>query len=70
VGTRPTIGDLTKAILEVHILDFSRDLYRRNLTVTFRKKLRDECKFSSLDELRAQIHRDFAEGRRFFGLGD
>ena len=70
VGTRPTIGDLTKAILEVHILDFNRDLYRRNLTVTFRKKLRDECKFNSLDELRTQIHRDFAEGRRFFGLGD
>jgi riboflavin kinase/FMN adenylyltransferase len=69
VGTRPTIGDLTHAILEVHILDFSRDIYRRNITVTFRKKLRDERKFGSLGELREQIGRDFAEGRAYFGLG-
>ena len=68
VGTRPTIGDLTKAILEVHIFDFQGDIYRRNITVTFCEKLREEHKFNSLDELRAQIHRDFAEGRHFFGL--
>ena len=42
VGTRPTIGDLTKAILEVHVLNFNGDLYHRNLTVTFRKKLREQ----------------------------
>ena len=70
VGTRPTIGDLTHAILEVHILDFSRDIYRRNITVTFRKKLRDERKFESLGELRQQIHSDIAEGRRYFGLAN
>jgi riboflavin kinase/FMN adenylyltransferase len=69
VGTRPTIGDLTHAILEVHILDFTGDLYRRNITVTFRKKLRDERKFASLGELREQIRRDFAEGRAYFELG-
>jgi len=69
VGTSPTLGDLTHAILEVHILDFSRDIYRRNITVTFRKKLRDERKFGSLGELREQIGRDFAEGRVYFGLG-
>lgn len=68
VGTRPTIGDLTKAILEVHILDFHGDIYGRNITVTFRQKLREECKFNSLDELRQQIERDFAEGRRYFAL--
>lgn len=70
VGTRPTIGDLTSAILEVHILDFEGDIYRRNLTVTFCEKLRDEHKFNSLEELRQQIHRDFAIGRRYFGLGE
>jgi riboflavin kinase/FMN adenylyltransferase len=70
VGTRPTIGDLTRAILEVHILDFNRDIYRRNITVTFCKKLREECKFNSLQELQLQIHRDFAIGRRFFALDE
>jgi riboflavin kinase/FMN adenylyltransferase len=66
VGTRPTIGDLIKAILEVHIFDFSGDIYHRNLTVTFRKKLRDECKFESLDALKQRIQLDIEEGRAFF----
>jgi riboflavin kinase/FMN adenylyltransferase len=68
VGTRPTIGDLTKAILEVHILDFDGDLYHRSIGVTFRSRLRDERKFASLDELKEQIHRDIAAGRDYFGL--
>ena len=69
VGTRPTIGDLTKAILEVHILDFNRDIYRRNITVTFREKLREERKFNSLQELQQQIHRDIATAQQFFNVG-
>lgn len=67
VGTRPTIGDLTKAILEVHLLDFDRDIYRRNIEVIFRKKLREERRFDSLEALTAQIQEDIAEGRRYFG---
>lgn len=66
VGTRPTIGDLTRAILEVHLLNFSDDLYHRTLSVVFRRKLRDEVKFGSLDALKQQIHRDLAEGRHYF----
>jgi riboflavin kinase/FMN adenylyltransferase len=70
VGTRPTIGDLTRAILEVHIFDFNRNIYRRNITVTFCEKLREERKFNSLSELQQQIHRDFAIGRRYFALDE
>lgn len=66
VGTRPTIGDLTKAILEVHIFNFSENLYHRNLKVIFRKKLRDEQKFPSLDALKEQIARDMQAGRDYF----
>lgn len=68
VGTRPTVGDLPRAILEVHILDFSGDLYRRNISVVFRHKLRDEHKFASLEALKAQILRDIQQGREYFGL--
>lgn len=68
IGTRPTIGDLTKAILEVHILDFAGDIYHRNISVEFCKKLRDEHKFASLDELKQQIQRDIEAGRNYFGL--
>lgn len=68
VGTRPTIGDLSKAILEVHIFDFNGDIYGDHLTVIFKKKLRDEKKFSSLDELKENIARDFVAGRDYFEL--
>ncbi|HET8710249.1 MAG TPA: bifunctional riboflavin kinase/FAD synthetase [Spongiibacteraceae bacterium] len=68
VGTRPTIGDLTKAILEVHIFNFSENLYHRHLKVVFRKKLRDEQKFPSLDALKQQIACDMQAGRAYFSL--
>lgn len=68
VGNRPTVNDRAKAILEVHLLDFHNDIYGKVIEVIFRKKIRDEIKFSSIDALKTQIHRDFREGRCFFGL--
>lgn len=68
IGVRPTIGDLNKAILEVHLLDFHGDLYRRNLRVIFRNKLRNEIKFDGVDALRAQIARDIEQARQIFSL--
>lgn len=69
VGTRPTVDELIKANLEVHILDFDGNLYGRTLEVTFRSKIREEKKFSSLEELEERIRRDIAVGRDYFGLG-
>ncbi|MEH6910602.1 MAG: bifunctional riboflavin kinase/FAD synthetase [Oceanicoccus sp.] len=66
VGTRPTVGDGLKAILEVHLLDFDCDIYGKNIEVVFRKKIRDEKKFDSIDELKQQIHHDFETGRQYF----
>lgn len=68
VGVRPTVGDLKKAILEVHVLNFDGDLYRRNIRVLFREKLRNEIKFDSLDALREQIARDIEQARNYFSL--
>jgi len=68
VGTRPTVNSRQKAILEVHILDFNRDIYGERITVTFVQKIRDEKKFDSLEALKTGIHRDFAAGRAYFGL--
>lgn len=68
VGVRPTVGDLSKAILEVHILDFKQSIYGRNIKVVFRKKLREEHKFDGLDALKAQIARDVEQARRYFDL--
>ena len=44
--------------LETHIFDFSGDLYGRRLRVELRRKIRDERKFDSLEELQRQIERD------------
>lgn len=68
VGTRPTVGDLIEAILEVHIFDFDSDIYGQKIKVTFRKKIRDEKKFSSMDELKENIFGDINYGRKYFGL--
>lgn len=68
VGVRPTVDNLPRAILEVHLIDFSGDLYRRNITVVFRRKLREEIRFDSLAALQAGIQRDIQAGRNHFGL--
>lgn len=62
VGVRPTFGETTLAI-EAHLLNFSGDLYDRHVRLEFLDRLRDEKRFSSVEELRAQIERDIASAR-------
>jgi riboflavin kinase/FMN adenylyltransferase len=69
VGTRPTVDDGTKANLEVHILDFGQNIYRRTIDVVFRKRIREERRFGSLDELTSRIAIDIRMAREFFGIG-
>lgn len=69
VGYRPTV-DGTRTQLEVHLLDFQGDLYGRHLRVDFLQRLREERKFDSLDALTAQIARDEAAARDYFGEQD
>ena len=65
LGNRPTV-DGANHTLEVHLFDYSGDLYGTLLEVEFVHHLRDERKFASLDELRAQISVDSEMARRFF----
>ncbi|MBK4716542.1 MULTISPECIES: bifunctional riboflavin kinase/FAD synthetase [Tenebrionibacter/Tenebrionicola group] len=67
IGTRPTVAGMRQQ-LEVHLLDIAMDLYGRHINVVLRKKIRSEQRFSSLDELKAQIARDEITAREFFGL--
>jgi riboflavin kinase/FMN adenylyltransferase len=57
LGTRPTLSG-TEIRLEVHIFDFSGDLYGQNVCVAFHEKIRDEIKFDGLDALKKQIALD------------
>jgi len=66
IGYRPTVAEEKKAVLEVHLLDFNSDLYGAGITVIFRKKIRNELKFDSLAELKAQIAIDVLQTREFF----
>lgn len=65
IGIRPTIGG-GKALLEVHLLDFKRDIYGEHVQVHFLQKLREEYQFPDLPALTAQIHKDSEAARLFF----
>ncbi|KFC07749.1 riboflavin kinase/FMN adenylyltransferase [Trabulsiella guamensis ATCC 49490] len=69
IGTRPTVSGVRQQ-LEVHLLDVAMDLYGRHIDVILRKKIRNEQRFASLDELKAQIARDELTARDFFGLSN
>ena len=55
-------------LLEVHLFDFDRSVYGAHLSVEFVRKLRDEKRFDSFDQLREQIRKDAATARSLLGL--
>jgi riboflavin kinase / FMN adenylyltransferase len=62
IGLRPTIASAKPQLrVEAHLLDFSGELYGKELEVEMGEKLRDEQKFSSATELSEQIARDIAQ---------
>lgn len=65
-GTRPTFGQDSKPIPEVHILDFREDLVDKTVEVTIGDCLRPERAFSNREALREQIMQDIETGRRWF----
>jgi riboflavin kinase/FMN adenylyltransferase len=62
LGHRPTVGGVQQTV-EIHLLDWSGDLYGQTLTVSLAEFLRPEQKFASLEELKAQIQSDSATAR-------
>jgi riboflavin kinase/FMN adenylyltransferase len=62
IGYSPTFDDHVFTI-EVHLLDFNKDLYGQDIRVDFIKRIRDEKKFSNIDELSNQIKKDIVSGR-------
>ncbi len=70
IGHRPTIGDRSEdqPIIEVNLFDFDGDLYGKPIRVSFIDRIRDEEKFDSLDELKAQLEQDKKAVMNLFGL--
>jgi len=58
VGNRPTLTNDLRQHLEVHLIDFSGNLYGKRVQVVFEYKIRDEQKFANLEELKSAISKD------------
>ena len=64
IGRRPTFySALAPQTIEVHLLDFSRDIYGSSLCLKFVERIRDEVKFNSADDLMRQIRKDITNSR-------
>lgn len=66
VGVAPTFGRKENRI-EAYLLDFEGDLYGEVVDVAFLQKIRDEKRFSGVEELKEQIRRDVEAARRMVG---
>jgi len=68
IGSNPTVNDDDSLrSIEVNILDFAKDIYGRDISVIFRKRLRDEKKFDNLKQLTEQMKLDEQETLRLLG---
>lgn len=65
IGHNPTFGNAQRTI-ETFILDFQGSLYERTVKIYFLKRIRDEVKFSSVEDLKARISADVQEARDYF----
>ena len=66
LGVRPTVQENGKPVLEVHLFDFSREIYNQHLRVDFLHKLRDEEKYPDMESLTRQIALDVEHAKDFF----
>ncbi len=65
IGPNPTFGEHCKK-LEAHIIDFTGDLYSKQITVAFRERLRDIKKFDGVSDLQEQLKQDIASAANCF----
>lgn len=65
-GQKPTISDENTPLHEIHIFDFNNDIYGQKIKILPLKKIRDEQKFSSLEELKNRITVDTQIAKEFF----
>ena len=67
IGMRPTFADTKSVIIEVHLIEFNKEIYGEEIRVSILKRLRDEKKFESKEELIYQIERDKRKAVQYIG---
>lgn len=70
IGRRPTLDNGTNLSIEVHIMNYEGNLYGKELHLSFIERIREEKKFASLDELKAQIQEDIKKASVLFDTTD
>lgn len=66
VGVRPTVDIDRRPTLEAHVIGFNGDLYEKEVKVELLRKLRDEKRFSDVNELKEQVFRDIENAKNYF----
>ena len=66
VGTRPTVSDSGKVSIETFLLDFDGDLYGKRIRLEFCRRLREEKKFESPQQLKDEVGKNIAQARAYF----
>ncbi len=70
LGVRPTVKQDNKPVLEVHLFEFSEQLYGKHLRVEFLQKLREEEKYPDVEALTQQIATDVEQAKKWFEQHD
>ncbi len=70
LGVRPTVKHDGRPVLEVHLLEFTQQIYGKHLRVEFLQKLRDEEKYPDVDTLTRHIAMDVVNARKWFEQHD
>lgn len=68
IGYNPTFKLNFNITIETHILNFERDIYGEEISILFLKKIRNEKKYSSVDDLVQQIREDIYSARQYFQI--
>lgn len=68
IGFRPTFTSAQKEIIELHLLNFNRNIYGKDIRVIFKKRLRDEIHFRHKSLLIEQIYKDIQAAHSYFSL--
>jgi len=70
IGRRPTFGNDNERTVEVYILDYSSDIYGKDLKIELIERLRGERKFDDIEALKSQITEDVKRGREILAAND
>lgn len=66
IGTRPTVSEVVEIRIEIHIFDFNQEIYDQELAIEVLKKIRNEKKFDSIEQLSKQIEQDVLFATEYF----